>query len=221
MKSTTLKKTKITLISFVTAVFLASAGAVSALSSTLSPGSSGSAVSELQTFLAADSSLYPEGLVTGYYGSLTTAAVQRFQCKQGIVCDGNVATTGYGRVGPLTLAKIQAQQGGGTSMPPPGADVGAPIISAPTVATTSTSATIHWTTNEPARSRVMYSTSQPAFSVEAFNAMPNVLDSTIDMSSDVTLAGLTPNTRYYYILESTDLSGNLQWSMDHWLTTNP
>lgn len=60
----------------------------------------------LQKDLARDPSLYPEGLVTGYFGPLTLKAVQRFQTKYGIVSSGTSVTTGYGRVGPRTRAKL-------------------------------------------------------------------------------------------------------------------
>lgn len=43
---------------------------------------------------------------TGNYLGLTQAAVQAFQRKYGIVSSGTPATTGYGRVGPLTRAKL-------------------------------------------------------------------------------------------------------------------
>ncbi len=83
-----------------------------AIVSPLGPGSSGLAVSQLQQFLANDPSVYPQGLVTGYYGSLTVAAVQAFQVKNGISSSGTPSTTGYGRVGPHTLTAIQSQCGG-------------------------------------------------------------------------------------------------------------
>ena len=51
----------------------------------------------LQQFLTnLGSSIYPEKLITGYYGPLTQAAVQRYQALKGIM------TTGY--FGPLTRA---------------------------------------------------------------------------------------------------------------------
>jgi len=58
-------------------------------------GMSGADVSSLQMFLARDSSIYPEGLVTGYFGPLTEAAVSNFQNHNGI--------DPIGRVGPVTL----------------------------------------------------------------------------------------------------------------------
>ena len=69
-------------------------------------GVTSSGVRDIQQKLAKDRSLYPEGIVSGYYGSLTEKAVQRFQLKYGIVSYGTPATTGYGQVGPRTQAKI-------------------------------------------------------------------------------------------------------------------
>ncbi len=70
------------------------------LLSSLSQGSSGQQVSALQAILAADPTIYPEGLITGYYGSLTAQAVKRFQAKHGI--------EQAGVVGPKTRAAINA-----------------------------------------------------------------------------------------------------------------
>src|SRR3989344_2241962 len=64
-------------------------------------------VSALQKFLAEDNEVYPEGLVTGFFGNLTEQAVKRFQAKYGVVSSGSPETTGYGMVGPKTRAKIQ------------------------------------------------------------------------------------------------------------------
>lgn len=61
----------------------------------------------LQQLLAQDKEIYPEGLVTGYFGSLTRAAVQRFQAKYGIVDSGDENSTGLGLVGPRTRIKLQ------------------------------------------------------------------------------------------------------------------
>jgi len=63
-------------------------------------------VKRLQELFAQDKELYPEGIVSGYYGSLTTKAVERFQCKYEIICEGTPYTTGYGTVGPKTRSKL-------------------------------------------------------------------------------------------------------------------
>jgi len=65
-------------------------------------------VSNLQQALKTDSSVYPEGLVTGYFGSMTLKAVQKFQGKYGIASPG---VPGYGNVGPATRAKLNALYG--------------------------------------------------------------------------------------------------------------
>ncbi len=66
-------------------------------------GSKGEQITALQKFLAMDSSIYPEAIVSGYFGSLTELAVKRFQKKHGIASPGD---TGYGYVGPKTRAKL-------------------------------------------------------------------------------------------------------------------
>ena len=72
----------------------------------LYPGQRSQQVKKLQELLATDKEIYPEGFTTGYYGSLTTKAVQRFQCKYNIVCFGSPQTTGWGLVGPKTRKKL-------------------------------------------------------------------------------------------------------------------
>lgn len=61
-------------------------------------GQRGAHVTLLQQYLAKDSAIYPEGLVTGYYGPLTKKAIIRFQSKYGI------EQTGIS--GPQTRAKL-------------------------------------------------------------------------------------------------------------------
>lgn len=59
-------------------------------------------VSVLQKVLASDPFLYPEALVTGYFGPATERAVMRFQKRSGVVSSGSAQTTGYGLVGGMT-----------------------------------------------------------------------------------------------------------------------
>ena len=73
-------------------------------------GAKGEQVTILQTNLASDPDIYPNGQVTGYYGRATRAAVGRFQEKYKL---GTPSTPGYGGVGPLTLAKFNEVYGGG------------------------------------------------------------------------------------------------------------
>ena len=72
-------------------------------------GSSGEDVSKLQSFLSKDGSVYPQGLVTGYFGTDTQEAVQRWQMLQGIVATGTPQSTGYGVVGPRTRSEMDKE----------------------------------------------------------------------------------------------------------------
>jgi hypothetical protein len=65
---------------------------------TLAKGSIGYDVTLLQIFLSQNKSIYPEGVISGYFGSLTEIAVKKFQNKYGI--------SPIGIVGPKTSATI-------------------------------------------------------------------------------------------------------------------
>lgn len=162
-------------------------------------GMSGSDVSSLQIFLAADPTIYPQGLVTGYFGLLTRVAVSNFQVRNGI--------SPVGRVGPITLAAINAQMGGGVS-------VGntAPIISNVNVSTGVNSATFHWNTNEPAVGIVYYGTSWMPMTETEHDAIINGtsarMDSSLRSSEDITISGLQSNTTYYYVVYTKDAGGD-------------
>lgn len=71
----------------------------------LSRGSSNTEVRALQTFLAKDKSLYPEGVVNGYFGPATERAVRRLQVKYGVA---SIGVSGYGVVGPKTRSLLNS-----------------------------------------------------------------------------------------------------------------
>jgi len=85
------------------------------LSRQLWEGARGEDVTLLQEFLATDPEIYPEGLITGYFGPLTKAAVKRFQKKMGV--------EQAGVVGPKTTSKINellTEGAGQSGKVPPG-----------------------------------------------------------------------------------------------------
>ncbi len=84
----------------------ASSGSCPALTRSLSQGASGFDVSTLQTFLARDPAIYPEGQVTAYFGPATERAVGRWQLKNSVVTSASDA--GYGSAGPRTRAALLA-----------------------------------------------------------------------------------------------------------------
>ena len=61
-------------------------------------GMGGDEVRDLQEFLAEDRDVYPEGLITGFFGPMTENAVRKFQRKHGI--------ESVGEIGPKTRARI-------------------------------------------------------------------------------------------------------------------
>lgn len=186
-------------------------------------------VSALQSFLASDSAIYPQGLVTGYYGSLTQAAVKRFQARYGI------STTGY--VGPLTLAEIReiiAQGGmgssGGTGGGTTSSDLTAPALFNVIVSTSTNSLTFSFNTDEVAASRVAYGTSPLAFSEGDINSRGfgplgglSVNNSFgTSTSHSITVSGLNPNTTYYFTIIATDQNGNASvWGPNNAIRTSP
>lgn len=74
------------------------AGGIIMLAHMLRQGMSGDEVKLLQTLLASDTDVYPEGLITGTFGPLTTKAVAKFQKKHGL--------DQVGFVGPRTLEQL-------------------------------------------------------------------------------------------------------------------
>lgn len=170
----------------------------------LQVGMTGSDVSDLQTFLAADTSIYPQGLVTGYFGPLTRAAVVNFQARNGIDT--------VGRVGPITMAAINAQMGGVST-----GDKTVPVISAVTVNIARNSVNINWGTNEPTKGIVYYNTS-PMSEYElphsvTIGGTAAMTDTSLRTSHSVTISGLLPNTIYYYDVYVTDAADNSSMTM--------
>ncbi len=178
------------------------------ITQTLSVGSTGSEVTSLQTFLATDRSIYPQGLVTGYFGSLTKAAVTNFQIRNNI--------DAVGIVGPITRPVINAQMASGmTSTVSDGlrGQLNAPAILNVGVSTGGNTAIVSWNTDESAKGIVYYGTS-PLTLTENVNVI-NVsggsavmTDTAFRTSQNVSLQGLTPNTTYYYAVYSTNQANN-------------
>lgn len=170
----------------------------------LDVGAQGEAVSNLQAFLASNPDVYPEALVTGYYGPLTEQAVMQFQL--------NYNLDPVGRVGPLTLATMNRVIASGL-----GIDVYGPVLSNASVQSVGTSsAVISWSTSKLARGKLYYANAPLVFSyselnfVEPSNLNGSVLSSSgTGFSQSITLTGLMPGTTYYIVPAAIDLAGNV------------
>jgi hypothetical protein len=93
--------TTISLLSKATTTARAIVGKQYYFSSSLHRGSKGPDVTALQTLFALDPSIYPSGLISGYFGLSTLQALQKFQIKNGLAKMGE---SGFGLVGPKTRA---------------------------------------------------------------------------------------------------------------------
>ncbi len=174
------------------------------LSRELQVGSSGSDVSAVQRFLAQDPTMYPQGLVTGYFGSLTKAAVANFQLRNEI--------EPVGRIGPVTLPVLNRAMAGGVTVI---TDMKAPIITSVGVNVSRNTATLNWGTDETARGSVYYSSSPLILSeglnsvTVGANASVAMTDTNLHTTQSVTIQGLMANTTYYYMVYTTDQTGNV------------
>lgn len=208
------------LVSTLSTVFVNASTTFIPLTSQVSVGDTSSDVTSLQMFLAADRSIYPEGLVTGYFGPLTKAAVVRFQERYGI--------DPVGRVGPLTLAKINnlITTGGWSSV----TDVSGPWIYSVNKSVSSNGVTFTWNTDEMATAKVFYYTSPITMNEGDINSVgfgsTNGLTAENDkiarISQQVVITGLQPNTTYFYVIVATDAKGNVSvWNPNTTFRTNP
>ena len=94
-----------------------------------------------------------------------------------------------------------------------GGDTTPPVISAVTVSGVGTSsATITWTTNEPATSRTVYGRTN-------LYSLASSLDTTLATSHSMTLTGLRAGTIYFYRVRSMDAAGNRGVSAEGTFTT--
>ncbi len=195
------------------AIITPSLASAASLTRQLQLGMKGADVSTLQSFLAVDNTIYPQGLVTGYFGGLTKSAVSNFQSRN------NLATVG--RVGPQTLAVINAQMAGGGAV---FGDIDAATITNLSVSRSNTSASIFWNTSEETRGVVYYSTSplnetEYENTVTVVGAMTAMTDGAYRTSQNIMLSNLQSNTNYYYLVHTTDQAGNVSVSVPLMFTT--
>ncbi len=173
-------------------------------SKTLRTGSRSADVTSLQQFLASNSSIYPAGTVTGYFGPMTKAAVTEFQLSYNLTADGIA--------GPMTKSMVNGVIGAGR-----GIDVSAPAINNLSVIPSGRNVSITFNSNEPVKATVFYDTSAINWSnwndaaislnVPTISGTQNS-DSTFGLSKQFTLNNLSAGSVYHYVITATDQSGN-------------
>ena len=204
-KKTNLAKISAMSIGILSAVFLISAIAQNTYASIgqTELGSKGDDVTQLQQFLASNYLIYPSGLVTGYYGSLTEAAVKQFQLNYDISTTGNVGPQTQNQINNITLSGN-------------GLDISSAVIGNVSVQTTRSDATVYASTNEVTHLQVYYATT-PLSASEAslmhaeqpYISGSSVANNSSGTTQTVSITNLQPNTLYYYIIRSIDNSGNV------------
>lgn len=210
----------------------------------------GEDVKLLQELLATDPEIYPEGLITGFFGLLTENAVKRFQKKAGFEQVGNVGPKTFARlnelltegagnsskvppgllIAPGIKKKIEGQFGPlpGQTLPPgimkklDGAST-TPDTTAPAISE------IHATSTTSTGTTIAWKTDEKANSAVWYgNTTPLDPDTSSKVSSgafikmhETAITGLSASTTYYYIVGSADESDNHATSTEQSFNTLP
>ncbi len=171
-------------------------------------GARGGEVTALQEQLKGLPGVYPEGLITGYFGTLTEKAVRKLQAQNGL------EQVGY--VGPKTrelLLKLSKDKI--TDMGVGDGKVAPQIFDVQPMVTSSTTAYVFWTTNKYTTSDFLYSNSTPLASTTPMK----ITDSNMSFTHSVNISGLMPNTTYYYMIKINDNRGNPATTTERSFTT--
>jgi peptidoglycan hydrolase-like protein with peptidoglycan-binding domain len=228
-KNTTFGKF-ITVSVLASAVLTTQVFAYNTINTQLDFGETNADVTNLQTLFRDNSAIYPEGLVTGYYGSLSRSAVERFQIQKNIVSSGSAATTGFGRVGPSTRDAINQVVNAGGWMNTSSSDISGPAIFNVTRNISNNSVAFTWSTDELASAKVFYNTIPVTMNEGDINSVgfgstngfTAINDSLARQSQQIMINNLSPNTQYYYVIVATDLKGNVSvWNPNTSFRTNP
>lgn len=215
----------------------------------LREGMAGEDVKLLQEILATDLDIYPEGLITGYFGPLTRNAVKKFQKIAGL--------DQVGAVGPQTLSRLNqllTEGAGKSGKVPPGLLIAPGIrkklgfepqplpgqILPPGIAKKITGQVPDEDVTPPVISgvtvtditttsaKITWTTNEKADSKVWYGmTTPLVVTSTTPVASStglvlnhgIVLSGLTSSTTYYFIVNSTDEADNNEISEEKTFTT--
>lgn len=204
----------------------------------LQPGMYGEDVRALQIFLntagfrVSETGLGSPGFETSFFGAGTASALMRFQASRGIPA--------LGIFGPRTRTIVAEQNATSSSPKAPSpqtptpeyfkpnnrgssnnyatstsdsitVDNSAPMISSIASSTGEFTATISWTTDEAASSRVDYGSTDSYGSSSSTSALTT--------SHSISLTGLTAATTYHFRAQSTDAAGNIATSSDYTFST--
>ncbi|MCK4623710.1 MAG: fibronectin type III domain-containing protein, partial [Phycisphaerae bacterium] len=160
----------------------------------------------------ASDSLVKYGTVSGTYTDSTPDTTMT--TSHSIVLSGlSVGTTYYFVVNSTDASDNSAESTEHSFTTSSTADTTPPVITDVANSTPTTdSVTITWTTDENSGSLVKYGTVSGTYTDDAF-------DAAMITSHSIGLSGLTPDQAYYYVVNSTDASGNSAQSTEYSFTT--
>ena len=84
------------------------------------------------------------------------------------------------------------------------------------VAKATTTASVSWETNENTSGQIKYGTNSDLTASSSI-----AVDTSVSMNHQIALSGLTPNTKYFYVISATDVDGNVSVSKTKSFHTNP
>ena len=131
--------------------------------------------------------------------------------------DDNIWSSSLSGGGSFTITAPSGDggdgDGGGGGVGGGGGDTAAPVVSdIQSTSISTSSAVITWKTNEPATSQVDYGVSETY-------GYTTLIDTSLVTAHQVTLSGLTPNTKFNFKTISKDASGNKTLSANNVFTT--
>lgn len=162
-------------------------------------------------------------IVTGQvYIATTSPATQDNAVNTKTIAEGTNLHVLFTELTPNTqyYIRIQIKDGSGnetiedtslTTNIEPVADTTAPVISSIVIA----SSTITWVTDEPSTSKVWFSTTTPI----NINTAQLKIDNTLVLNHSLNLGTLIASSTYYYVVSSTDATGNTATSSEQSFST--
>ena len=136
--------------------------------------------------------------------------------------NGTPETTGFGRVGPQTMVRLNQLMGNNQVS----VDM-APIMTSPSIQYTRNSASVAWYTNEPTQGQFYYDTSNlRADEATGPNQQPYVsgtfvLDNSgLQTTHTLTINNLQSDTLYYYLVRGVDSTGNMSMTLPYTFRTS-
>ncbi|TSC70808.1 MAG: g-D-glutamyl-meso-diaminopimelate peptidase [Parcubacteria group bacterium Gr01-1014_46] len=170
-------------------------------------GSRGDAVKVLQSQLSKVPNIYPEGLITGYFGTLTERAIKKLQGENGLEV--------VGIVGPKTRELLNKISKNSLFAMATNYIVTPQLFVIESSSNSPTRGYVFWTANKNVKSEFWYSNTTPVASTSPANFFVNNLSFT----HSVNLPGLSTSTTYYYMIKITDERGNSATSTERNFTT--